>query len=55
VPISQGYELFNALRHLGVESRMLVFPRQAHGPTEPKATLKTMQTNLDWFVEKLLK
>ncbi|MFN8012339.1 MAG: S9 family peptidase [Holophagaceae bacterium] len=55
VPISQGYELFNALRHLGVESRMLVFPRQAHGPTEPKATLKTMQTNLDWFVGKLLK
>jgi dipeptidyl aminopeptidase/acylaminoacyl peptidase len=55
VPISQGYELFNALRHLGVESRMLVFPRQAHGPTEPKATLKTMQTNLDWFAEKLLK
>jgi len=55
VPIGQGYEFFNALRHLGVESRMLVFPRQAHGPTEPKATLKTMQTNLDWFVEKLLK
>ncbi len=55
VPISQGYELFNALRHLGVESRMLVFPRQAHSATEPKATLKTMQTNLDWFVEKLLK
>jgi dipeptidyl aminopeptidase/acylaminoacyl peptidase len=55
VPISQGYEFFNALRHLGVESRMLVFPRQAHGPTEPKATLKTMQSNLDWFVEKLLK
>jgi dipeptidyl aminopeptidase/acylaminoacyl peptidase len=49
VPISQGYELFNALRRRGVESRMLVLPRQPHGPTEPKMLLKTMQTNLEWF------
>ncbi len=53
VPISQGYELFNALKQRGVEARMLVVPRQAHGPTEPKALLKIMETNVNWFEEKL--
>ncbi|MBI4912328.1 MAG: S9 family peptidase [Acidobacteria bacterium] len=53
VPISQGYEFFNALKQQGVPVRMLVVPRQAHGPTEPKALLKVMQTNLDWFAERL--
>ncbi len=49
VPISQGYELYNALRAQGVPTRMLVLPRQPHGPNEPKMILKVMQTNLEWF------
>jgi dipeptidyl aminopeptidase/acylaminoacyl peptidase len=49
VPISQGYELYNALKQQGVPVRMLVMPRQAHGPTEPKMLLKIMQTNVEWF------
>jgi dipeptidyl aminopeptidase/acylaminoacyl peptidase len=54
VPICQGFELFNALKRLDVPVRMLAIPRQAHHATEPKALLKVMQTNLDWFSEKLL-
>lgn len=53
VPISQGYELYNALKQQGVPVRMLVMPRQAHGPTEPKMLLKVMQTNVEWF-DKML-
>ncbi|HJQ26204.1 MAG TPA: S9 family peptidase [Blastocatellia bacterium] len=53
VPISQGYEFYNALRAQGVPTRMLVLPRQPHGPTEPKMQLVAMQANLDWF-EKYL-
>jgi dipeptidyl aminopeptidase/acylaminoacyl peptidase len=49
VPITQGYEFYNALKQLGVPVRMLVLPRQPHGPNEPKMLLKVMQTNLDWF------
>jgi len=49
VPISQGYELYNALKQQGVPVRMLVMPRQAHGPTEPKMLFKVMQTNVEWF------
>ena len=53
VPISQGYELYNALKQQGVPTRMLVLPRQPHGPTEPRMQLAAMQANLDWF-EKYL-
>lgn len=49
VPISQGYEFYNALKQLGVETRMLVLPRQPHGPNEPRMQLKAMQSNLEWF------
>ncbi|MEK6334170.1 MAG: S9 family peptidase [Acidobacteriota bacterium] len=53
VPISQGYEFYNALKAQGVPTRMLVLPRQPHGPTEPKMQLQAMQANLEWF-EKYL-
>jgi dipeptidyl aminopeptidase/acylaminoacyl peptidase len=53
VPISQGYEFYNALKVKGVPTRMLVLPRQPHGPTEPKMQLQAMKANLEWF-EKYL-
>ena len=49
VPISQGYEFYNALKAQGVPTRMLVLPRQPHGPNEPKMQLAAMQANLEWF------
>jgi len=53
VPSSQGYEFYNALKMQGVPTRMLVLPRQPHGPNEPKMQLAAMQANLEWF-EKYL-
>lgn len=49
VPISQGYEFYNALKMKGVPTRMLVLPRQPHGPSEPKMQLAAMNANLEWF------
>ena len=49
VPISQGYEFYNALKVKGVPTRMLVLPRQPHGPNEPKMQLQAMKANLEWF------
>lgn len=54
VPISQGYELYHALKAQGVPTRMIVLPRQPHGPNEPKMQMAAMQSNLDWF-DKYLK
>lgn len=53
VPISQGYEFYNALKAQNVPTRMLVLPRQPHGPNEPRMQLICMQSNLEWF-EKYL-
>ncbi len=53
VPISQGFEFYNALKARGVPTRMLELPRQPHAPNEPKMMLIVMQSNLEWF-EKYL-
>ncbi len=49
VPISQGYEFYNALKVQKVPTRMIVLPRMPHGPNEPKMALKAKQSNLEWF------
>jgi dipeptidyl aminopeptidase/acylaminoacyl peptidase len=49
VPVSQGYELHNALVRQKVPTRMVVYPRQHHGFHEPKMTKDAMERNLDWF------
>ena len=49
VPISQGYEFYNALKVQNVPTRMIVLPRMPHGPNEPKMVLKAKQSNLEWF------
>jgi dipeptidyl aminopeptidase/acylaminoacyl peptidase len=48
VPTSQGYELYSALQRRGVETQMVVYPRQPHGPTEPKFVLDIMRRHLEW-------
>jgi dipeptidyl aminopeptidase/acylaminoacyl peptidase len=49
VPISQGYEFYNALKRQGVTTRMTVYPRQPHSFTEPKMTLDAARANVEWF------
>lgn len=53
VPISNATMFYNALRRRNVPVRMLAMPRQGHGPTEPRMVLKTMQTNIEWFENKI--
>jgi len=49
VPISQGYELYNALKRQAVPAKMVVYPRQPHGIQEPKLMLDAMSRNVEWF------
>jgi dipeptidyl aminopeptidase/acylaminoacyl peptidase len=49
VPISQGYELYNALTRQNVPTKMVVYPRQPHGIQEPKLIKDAMERNLEWF------
>ena len=54
VPISQGYEIYNALRQQNVPVRMLTMPRQTHSPMEPRMYQVIMESNLEWFEKYLL-
>lgn len=49
VPISQGYELYNALKRRGVPVKMVVYPRQPHGPREPRLIRDLGERNLAWM------
>ncbi|MFM8252393.1 MAG: S9 family peptidase [Planctomycetota bacterium] len=53
VPLSQGQELYNALKRQGCETKMVVYPRTPHGIEEPRLLLDCMQRNLDWFDQYL--
>ncbi|HUG81697.1 MAG TPA: S9 family peptidase [Bryobacterales bacterium] len=55
VPISQGYEFYNALKRRGVKTKMVVYPRTPHGPTEPKFLLDVAKRHLAWTQEHLAK
>jgi dipeptidyl aminopeptidase/acylaminoacyl peptidase len=54
VPISQGFELHNALKRQGVAVQMVTYPRQPHGIQAPKLLKDAMERNLAWF-EKWIK
>src|SRR5205807_10360777 len=45
VPISQGYELYNALKRQGVTVKMVTYPRTPHGPRAPKRALYVRERN----------
>jgi dipeptidyl aminopeptidase/acylaminoacyl peptidase len=47
VPVTQGHEFFAALKRRGVETEMVVYPRQPHGPNEPKFVLDVMRRHLE--------
>lgn len=51
VPVSQGWEYYNALRTMGVPTRMVVYPREPHGLMERQHQRDLMERVLAWFDE----
>ncbi len=49
VPISNAYELFQALQDVGVPSRLIVYKGFGHGITKPKEQLAATWHNWEWF------
>lgn len=49
VPISQGQELYMALKRLGVATQMVTYPRTPHSPQEPKFIHDIGDRVLHWF------
>ncbi len=53
VPISQGYEFYNALKRKGIPARMVTYPRQPHGVREPRLVRDLAERNLAWMAQWL--
>jgi dipeptidyl aminopeptidase/acylaminoacyl peptidase len=53
VPTTQGYEMYSGIKRKGVPAEMVVYPRQPHGPQEPKMVLDIMRRHIAWM-EKYL-
>ncbi|MFQ5864323.1 MAG: alpha/beta fold hydrolase [bacterium] len=49
VPVSQGWELYTALKIKGVPTEFVVYPREPHGLRERAHQLDVLQRSLDWF------
>jgi dipeptidyl aminopeptidase/acylaminoacyl peptidase len=49
VPLSQGEELYNALKRQGCTTKMVIYPRTPHGIEEPRLLVDCMERNLEWF------
>jgi dipeptidyl aminopeptidase/acylaminoacyl peptidase len=53
VPVGQAYELFNGLRDAGVETELVVYPREGHSIQEYSHRLDLQKRMLAWFDKHL--
>ncbi|MCD6291419.1 MAG: S9 family peptidase [Anaerolineae bacterium] len=54
VPISQGHELYNALKRRGVPVKMVIYPRQEHGFSEPRLSIDVKRRAVEWLERWIL-
>ena len=47
--MSQGRELYNALKRQGVPVEMVIYPRQGHGITEPRLWMDVCRRAVVWL------
>ncbi len=48
-PVGQSTALYRALKRYGVESELVIYPREPHGPREEKHQLDILNRMLGWF------
>ena len=55
VPLLNSEQMYQALRSLGVETQLVIYPGQFHGLTKPSYLRERMQRYLDWHGKYLQK
>ena len=53
VPVGQAYEFYNALKDLGVETELVIYPRERHSIQERGHQLDVQRRMLAWFDKHL--
>ena len=49
VPLSGSEQMYQALRSLGIDTQLIIYPDQFHGLTIPSYRVDRMQRYLDWY------
>lgn len=52
-PPGQAHEMWRALKELGVESGLVIYPRAGHGPREREHVRDVLQRVVSWFSERV--
>jgi dipeptidyl aminopeptidase/acylaminoacyl peptidase len=53
VPLAGSEQMYQALRSLGVDTQLVIYPNQFHGITIPSYRVDRMQRYLDWYAKYL--
>ena len=53
VPVGQAYEFYNALKDMGVETELVIYPRERHNIQQRGHQLDIQRRMLDWFDKHL--
>jgi len=53
VPVVGGEQMYQALRSLGVDTQLVIYPNQFHGLTTPSYKVDRYQRYLDWYAKYL--
>jgi dipeptidyl aminopeptidase/acylaminoacyl peptidase len=54
VPLQNSEQMYQALRTLGVDTQLVIYPGQFHGLRKPSYLKDRMQRYLDWYAKYLL-
>ncbi len=54
VPLSQGRELYNALKRQDVPTKMVIYPRQGHSVAEPRLRMDLQKRITQWLEQWVL-
>ena len=49
MPVQGGQQMYQALRSLGVETQLVIYPNEFHGITRPSYVKDRYQRYLDWY------
>ena len=49
VPLVGGEQMYQALKSLGVDTQLVIYPGQFHGITTPTYKIDRLQRYLDWY------
>ncbi len=52
-PVSQAYEMWRGLKERGVETQLVVYPREHHGLSEREHVRDLLDRIVDWFSERV--